>query len=80
MLTGFDSVSVGPASISHWWGIQDVLEANGIEVLVTRVPATSSVDERAKVLEAKIAEVYEGRSVHLVGASSRHPPGSCSRG
>jgi hypothetical protein len=32
------------------------------------VPATSSVADRAKVLEEKISTVYPGRSVHLIGA------------
>ena len=39
-----------------------------LQVLTTRVPATSSPVERAKVLCEKIAEVYAGRSVHLIGA------------
>jgi triacylglycerol lipase len=46
-----------------------VLHANGIEVLMTRVPATSSPIERAKVLEQKVEEMYAGRSVHLLGTS-----------
>ena len=54
-------------NVSHWRGIKEVLEARGIEVLVTRVPATSSPIERAKVLEARISEVYPGRAVHLIG-------------
>ena len=37
---------------------------------MTRVPATSSPIERAKVLEQKIEEAYAGRSVHLLGTSS----------
>ena len=71
-LLGFDSVQIGPAiapmSVSHWRGIKEVLEANGCEVLITRVPATSSPVERAKVLESKISETYPGRAVHLIGA------------
>ena len=70
-LLGFDNVKIGPAiapmNVSHWRGIKEVLEARGIEVLVTRVPATSSPMERAKVLEARISEVYPGRAVHLIG-------------
>ena len=70
-LLGFDNVTIGPAiapvSVAHWRGIKEVLEARGIEVLVTRVPATSSPMERAKVLEARVSEVYPGRSVHLIG-------------
>ncbi|KAF8274019.1 Alpha/Beta hydrolase protein [Lactarius quietus] len=72
-LLGFDSVTIGPAiaplEVTHWRGIKEVLHANGIEVLMTRVPATSSPIERAKVLEQKIEEMYAGRSVHLIGHS-----------
>ena len=72
-LLGFDSVNIGPAiapvQVSHWRGIKEVLEANGVEVLITRVPATSSPVERAQVLEKKISEVYPDRSVHLIGHS-----------
>ncbi|KAH9065676.1 Alpha/Beta hydrolase protein [Lactarius vividus] len=72
-LLGFDSVTIGPAiaplEVTHWRGIKEVLHANGIEVLMTRVPATSSPIERAKVLEKKIEETYAGRSVHLLGAA-----------
>jgi len=72
-LLGFDSVTLGvtfaPLQITHWRGIKEVLEENGVEVLITKVPATSGVEERAKVLEEKIAEKYSGRKVHLIGQS-----------
>ncbi|EAU92719.1 triacylglycerol lipase [Coprinopsis cinerea okayama7 len=72
-LLGFDSVKIGPAiaplEVTHWRGIKEVLEANGTEVLITRVPATSSPVDRAKVLEERINAVYPGRSVHLIGHS-----------
>jgi len=72
-LLGFDTVTLGlaiaPLQVTHWRGIKDALEANGTEVLITRVPATSSPIDRAKVLEEKISEVYPGRSVHLIGHS-----------
>lgn len=72
-LMGFDSVKLGgnivPLEISHWKGIKEVLEANGTEVLFTRVPAISSSIERAKVLAKTITEKYRGRSVHLIGHS-----------
>lgn len=72
-LLGFDSVTIGPAiaplQVAHWRGIKSVLEANGTEVLITRVPATSSPVDRAKVLEKTISEAYPGRSVHLIGHS-----------
>ncbi|KAG9049710.1 hypothetical protein FS837_009355 [Tulasnella sp. UAMH 9824] len=72
-LLGFDTVTLGasfvPLQISHWRGIKEVLEANGAEVLITRVPATSSPAERAGVLAKIITERYKGRSVHLIGHS-----------
>ncbi|EIW64227.1 alpha/beta-hydrolase [Trametes versicolor FP-101664 SS1] len=72
-LLGFDTVTLGPSiaplQVTHWRGIRDALEANGSEVLITRVPATSSPIDRAKVLCAKIAETYPGRAVHLIGHS-----------
>lgn len=72
-LLGFDSVKIGPAiapvEVTHWRGIKEVLEENGNEVLITRVPATSSPVDRAKVLEERISQVYPGRSVHLIGHS-----------
>ncbi|CAA7268008.1 unnamed protein product [Cyclocybe aegerita] len=72
-LLGFDSVTIGPTiaplEVTHWRGIKEVLEENGTEVLITRVPATSSPADRAKVLEEKISSVYPGRSVHLIGHS-----------
>jgi hypothetical protein len=55
--------------ISHWRGIREVLESNGTEVMITRVPATSSIKDRAKILLETIEERYEGREVNLVGHS-----------
>lgn len=55
--------------ISHWRGIREVLESNGVDVLITRVPATSSIKERASILEEAIAEKYGGREVNLIGHS-----------
>lgn len=72
-LLGFDSVTIGPAiapfEVSHWRGVKEVLQANGARVHMTRVPATSSPRDRAKVLEQKIEEVYPGEKIHLIGHS-----------
>ncbi|OCH94719.1 alpha/beta-hydrolase [Obba rivulosa] len=68
-LLGFDTVTLGALQVSHWRGIKDALESNDCEVLITRVPATSSPIDRAKVLMEKIDEAYPGRSVHLIGHS-----------
>src|SRR6266576_2147397 len=73
-LLGFDSVTIGPAiapfQVGYWRGIKEVLEANGTEVLITRVPATSSYIDRAQVLKEKISKVYAGKSIHLIGTPS----------
>nr|XP_018264559.1 triacylglycerol lipase [Kwoniella dejecticola CBS 10117]OBR86717.1 triacylglycerol lipase [Kwoniella dejecticola CBS 10117] len=55
--------------ISHWRGIREVLESNGTEVLIARVPATSSIKDRAKKLEEVISEKFPGREVNLIGHS-----------
>ena len=74
-LLGFDLVTIGPPiaplQVGYWRGVKEVLEANGTEVLITRVPATSSYVDRAKVLKEKISQVYAGRSVHLIGMLSQ---------
>ncbi|KAL7417392.1 Alpha/Beta hydrolase protein [Mrakia frigida] len=71
-LFGFDILgpaSLPPLQISHWRGIREILEANGAEVFITRVPATSSIEERAKILMKSIEDRYPGREVNLVGHS-----------
>ena len=72
-LLGFDSVTIGPAiaplEVTHWRGIKEVLQSNGVDVLITRVPATSSPIDRAHVLAKRISEVYPGKKIHLIGLS-----------
>ncbi|KAN0088932.1 Alpha/Beta hydrolase fold [Tylopilus felleus] len=72
-LLGFDSLTIGPEiaslQVSHWGGMKEALEANGCEVLITRVPAMSSPVNHAKVLEKKILGTYPGRDVHLISHS-----------
>ncbi|KAJ9099887.1 hypothetical protein QFC21_003892 [Naganishia friedmannii] len=71
-LLGFDYLgpsSLPPLQISHWRGIREVLEANGCEVMITRVPATSSTKIRSEILMAAIEERYPGREVNLIGHS-----------
>lgn len=72
-LLGFDSVTIGPAiaplEVTHWRGIKEVLQNNGADVLITRVPATSSPIDRAQVLAKRISEVYPGKKVHLIGST-----------
>ncbi|KAL0948670.1 hypothetical protein HGRIS_010473 [Hohenbuehelia grisea] len=51
-LLGFDVVSLGPSiaplQVTHWRGIKEVLEANGAEVLITRVPASNKQPYRPR--------------------------------
>lgn len=71
-LLGFDYIgptSLPPLQISHWRGIREVLESNGVEVLITRVPATASIADRAAILDEVISEKYEGRKINLIGHS-----------
>ena len=56
-LLGFDLINVATVGISYWRGIKEALETAGCQVLVTRVPATSSIRERASVLERAISDV-----------------------
>lgn len=64
-----ESLCVCRLQISHWRGIREVLEANGCEVMITRVPATSSTKVRSEILMAAIEEKYPGREVNLIGHS-----------
>jgi pimeloyl-ACP methyl ester carboxylesterase len=68
-LMGFEAVNIYPLRVSHWRGIKEVLESNGVEVFFTQVPGTSGIEDRAKTLEEIISKAYAGRSVHLVGHS-----------
>jgi triacylglycerol esterase/lipase EstA (alpha/beta hydrolase family) len=45
------------------------LQENGIELMIAKVPATSSAAQRAEVLLAAIEEQFPGREVNLVGHS-----------
>lgn len=69
---GFDYI--GPAGLkplrfSYWVGVEEALAANGVEVLIGRVPASASIEERAKVLCEMIGERFPGREVNLIGHS-----------
>ncbi|BGP07373.1 lipase 2 [Rhodotorula toruloides] len=71
-LFGFDYI--GPAGLkplrfSYWVGVEEALAANGVEVLIGRVPASASIEERAKVLCEMIGERFPGREVNLIGHS-----------
>ncbi|KAL7419640.1 lipase 2 [Cryptotrichosporon argae] len=71
-LLGFDYLgpaSVPPLQISHWRGIREALEANGVSVMIARVPATASIRDRATILEELIADRFPGQPVNLIAHS-----------
>ena len=94
-LMGFDTMRIGageklgvpPLAVLHYWkGIKEALEANGNQVLITRVPRTAAVEVRAEILSSQIRERFDpGTKVNVIGPSmggldarymtSRKPPG-----
>ncbi|BFZ60570.1 lipase 2 [Saitoella coloradoensis] len=77
-LFGFDTMHIGAiealhvpplAVVAYWRGIVDALTQNGIEVLVTRVPRSATIAERAEMLHSQISEKLPGRVINLIGHS-----------
>lgn len=71
-LYGFDKR--GPESIPflqvhYWGGIEEALAKLGAKVIVTRVPRTGSIWERAQVLHAFLNSVLQGEQVNLIAHS-----------
>ncbi|CAO1605544.1 lipase 2, variant 2 [Xanthoria calcicola] len=69
-LLGFDELHlVGAAlpGIHYWRGIAEALRKNGIEVITTSVPASSSIEERAAKLSSEIESKAGGKSVNIIG-------------
>ncbi|KAF8538387.1 Alpha/Beta hydrolase protein [Trichophaea hybrida] len=78
---GFDKIRLAGdwvSGIEYWHGISDCLQAGGVEVIVSAVPPTSSIDQRAEALAEGIREALGegtrkagavGRSVNLIGHS-----------
>lgn len=55
--------------VDYWRGIRRALEEAGVEVLITRVPASASIEERARTLCQVISEKMPGREINLIGHS-----------
>lgn len=71
-LFGFDVLgpaAIKPLQFQYWIGVKEAMEAMGAEVLIGRVPASASIEERAKVLCEQIEQAYPGREVNLIGHS-----------
>ncbi|SGY12506.1 BQ5605_C011g06527 [Microbotryum silenes-dioicae] len=71
-LFGFDMLgptSIKPLRFSYWVGVKEALEGLGVEVMIAKVPASDSIEERAKVLCLCIEERFPGKQVNLIGHS-----------
>ncbi|GAA5861112.1 hypothetical protein JCM3774_002194 [Rhodotorula dairenensis] len=71
-LFGFDyigPVAVKPLRFSYWIGVEEALQAMGVQTLIGRVPASASIEERAKVLCQMIGDKFPGQDVNLIGHS-----------
>ncbi|KAI4106085.1 MAG: hypothetical protein L6R37_002349 [Teloschistes peruensis] len=68
-LLGFDELHLaGPRlpGVHYWRGIAEAMRKNGVEVITTHVPASSSIEERAERLGEGIAEMAGGKSVNII--------------
>ncbi|KAG1474154.1 hypothetical protein G6F56_000516 [Rhizopus delemar] len=71
-LYGFDKI--GPESlpslqVQYWGGIEDALAKLGAQVIVTRVPSTGSIWQRAQTLHSILASIAEGNKVNFIAHS-----------
>lgn len=68
-LLGFDELRLAGASlpgIHYWRGIAEAMTKNGIEVITTSVPASSSIEQRAAKLGAEIEAKVGGKNVNII--------------
>lgn len=58
-----------PLRIDYWRGVTEKLKENGVEVLITDVRTSASIEERARDAAAMIEEKFAGREVNIIGHS-----------
>lgn len=71
-LYGFDKI--GPDAlpllqVQYWGGIEDALAKLGAKVIVTKVPSTGSILERAQTLHSILNSILEGSDVNFIAHS-----------
>jgi hypothetical protein len=71
-LYGFDKI--GPDSlpllqVQYWGGIENELAKLGAKVIVTKVPSTGSILDRAHTLHSILKSILEGKDVNFVAHS-----------
>ena len=68
-LLGFDELRLAGKllpGLHYWRGITEALRANGIEVIITSVPASGSIENRAARLSRDIEAKAGGKSVNII--------------
>ncbi|KAG0138069.1 hypothetical protein HOY82DRAFT_476642 [Tuber indicum] len=69
-LLGFDELRLAGnylPVIRYWRGVTEAFNANNIEVILTSVPASGSIEVRAKALAECIRLRAKGRNVNMIG-------------
>jgi triacylglycerol esterase/lipase EstA (alpha/beta hydrolase family) len=71
-LYGFDKI--GPDAlpllqIQYWGGIENALAKLGANVIVTKVPSTGSIWDRAQTLHSILKSILDGQDVNFVAHS-----------
>lgn len=71
-LYGFDKI--GPDAlpllqVQYWGGIENALAKLGAKVIVTKVPSTGSIWERAQTLHSILKSILEGQDVNFIAHS-----------
>lgn len=69
-LFGFSTLtpvsSLPQLTFDYWRGVVELLEENGVEVLVTNVKTSASIEERARDGARMIEERFAGREINLI--------------
>ncbi|KAK4997194.1 lipase 2 [Elasticomyces elasticus] len=72
-LLGFDELRIAGTvlpGIHYWRGITEALAAKGVEVITATVPASGSIEMRAKKLGEDIEAKAKGKSVNIIAYAS----------
>ena len=71
-LLGFDELKLAGKllpGVHYWRGITEALTANGVKVILTSVPPSASIEERAVKLSEEIKQKAGGQSVNIIAHS-----------
>ncbi|KAL6714058.1 lipase 2 [Lecanora helva] len=71
-LLGFDELRLAGRilpGVHYWRGITEALTANDVEIILTSVPPSASIEERAAKLSEDIEQKAAGKSVNIIAHS-----------